>query len=362
LDVRDRPIAVLLLPRTLERFILREQAEDLLRADNVIAVEPARVPYGAFGRMPASVAEALAVAQARRMRLPGAPAAIVIFHPLQWPLARAMLARWPDAELWYGRWDRYERAYDASSGLRERLDELHEEAASRASLVFVASGALERLEREAGREAELVGLSAGSFPAPDPERAVVAVSLGHLGHRVDWALLRAVAERMPELVALLVGEVHPDEMAGDAGFAACLELDNLLFLGRRDDAEAARLILCADCGIVPFKVEPFNDAGLPYRILKAARLGRRSVTPPLEGVLTWDRAVARADGPDEWVAALRAEAGRRCAPDLELRAWALEQTPERVNGPLWQRLAELGVSRGPTGSMPPPARDTRRSS
>jgi hypothetical protein len=33
-----RPLALLLLPRTLDRFILRDQAEDLLRADTVVAV------------------------------------------------------------------------------------------------------------------------------------------------------------------------------------------------------------------------------------------------------------------------------------------------------------------------------------
>jgi len=339
----DRPIAVLLLPRTLEGFILREQAEDLLRAENVVAVEPPRMRYGAFGRMPLGFAEALAAGQARRMKLPGRPRAVVIFHPLQWPLARALLARYPEAELWYGRWDRYERAYDAPPRMRERLELLHAEAAERAAFVFVASDALAQIERDAGREASLVGLAAGSFPAPDPTAAVVAVSLGHLGHRNDWGLLRAVAERMPELVVLLIGELHPDEMRGDVDFAACLELDNLLFLGRRSDAEAARLILCADCGIVPFKVEPFNDAALPYRILKTARLGRRTITPRLRGVLTWERAVVRADGPEQWIAALRAEAGRRASVDEELRAWALEQTAERVNAPLWERLRELGI-------------------
>src|SRR3954463_516435 len=99
LDVRERPIAVLLLPRTLEQFILREQAEDLLRAPGVVAIEPARVPYGAFGRLPMGVADVLAVTQARRMHLPGRPRVVVIFHPLQWPLAEAVLARYPDAEL-----------------------------------------------------------------------------------------------------------------------------------------------------------------------------------------------------------------------------------------------------------------------
>ena len=44
------------------------------------------------------------------------------------------------------------------------------------------------------------------------------MSLGHLGWRTDWALLRAVAERMPELVLLLVGEWHEDECAKDPDF------------------------------------------------------------------------------------------------------------------------------------------------
>jgi glycosyltransferase involved in cell wall biosynthesis len=343
-DVSERDIAVLLLPRTLEQFILREQAEDLLKASGVVAVEPPRVPYGAFGRMPLGFADALGANQARRMKLPGRPKVVVMFHPLQWPLARALLARTPDSELWYGRWDRYERAYDANPKLRERLELLHEEAAARAKVVFVASEALARIERDAGREPELLGLSAGDFPAPDPEAAVIAVSLGHLGHRVDWALLRAVAERMPELTCLLVGEVHPEEMAGDEDFAACLELDNLLFLGRRSDAEAARLILCADVGILPFKVEPFNDAGLPYRILKAARLGRRTITPVLEGVRTWERAIQRESTVEGWIGALREHRGARVRPDLALREWALSQTAAQVNRPLWERLHRLGIA------------------
>src|SRR3954463_8303500 len=183
LDVRERPIAVLLLPRTLERFILREQAADLLRAEGVVAVEPARVPYGAFGRLPLGVGDALGASQARRLKLRGDVRAIVMFHPLQWPLARALLARYPDAELWYGRWDRYEHAYDAGPRMRERLDVLHAEAAERAAFMFVASGALGDIERADGREATLVGLAAGSFPAPDPARAGVAGSLGPLRQR-----------------------------------------------------------------------------------------------------------------------------------------------------------------------------------
>ena len=129
-----------------------------------------------------------------------------------------------------------------------------------------------------------------------------------------------------------------------ADFAWCRAAPNLLWLGRRSDEEAARLILCADVGILPFRVEPFNDAALPYRILKYARLGRRTISPELAGVHTWDRAVTTVADADAFVAALRAQAGARTAPDAELRDWALAQTAERVNAPLWERLRALGLA------------------
>jgi hypothetical protein len=343
-----RPLCLLLLPRPLEGFILRDQAQDLLRAPGVVAVEPPRVPYGALARLPGPIADLLAAGQARRLvkslRKHGDYArAAVIFHPVQVPFARALLRAEPRCDLWYGRWDRYEYAYDADEARRAQLRQLHEEATRLASLTFVASEELARLEREDGREATLVPLAADGFPAPDPTDAVIAVSLGHLGWRTDWTLLRDVAERLPGLVLLLVGAWHDDECREDPDYRWCREHPGFVWLGARSDEEAARLILCADAGIVPFKKEPFNDAGLPYRILKYARLGRRTVTPDLAGVRTWARAVTTADGPEAFAAALRAEAGRRCSPDLELRAWALQQTAVAQNAPLWERLREAGI-------------------
>jgi hypothetical protein len=340
------PRALLLLPRPLEGFILADQVRDLLRAEGVVAADPPRVPYGAVARLPTPLRDRLARGSARRLlrALRGDLRAVAIFHPVQWPLARALLAMRPKAELWYGRWDRYEMAYDASPSMRARLAALHEQAATHSALTFVVSGKLAELERDAGREAQLVGLAADSFPAPDPGSAVVAVSLGHLGWRTDWALLRAVAAQMPELVLLLIGAWHEDECKKDPDFAWCRSAANLVWLGRRDDEEAARLILCADVGILPFRVEPFNDAALPYRILKYARLGRRTISPQLAGVRTWDRAVTTAADADDFVAALRSQAGARLRPDAALRAWALEQSAARVNAPLWERLRALGLA------------------
>ncbi len=345
------PICVLLLPRELESFILREQAEDLLRAPRVVAVDPPRIRYGAFARLPEAAGDTLAARQAKRLvralrRSHGEPRVVVLYHPLQYQLARAILALCPGCELWYCRWDRYERAYDAGPARREQLERLHELAAQRAALTFGVSGKLVELEREAGRDAALVPMSADDFPAPDPDGTVVAVSLGHLGWRTDWALLRTVADLLGErLVLLLIGRWHDAECAADPDYQACREHPSLVWLGQRSDEEASRLILAADVGIVPFRVEPFNDAGLPYRILKYARLGRRTVSLELAGVRTWERAVTLAADSPAFARALAAHAGDRARPDMELREWALAQTARTQDRPLWERLERLGIAR-----------------
>jgi len=346
--VDRQPICVLLLPTPLESFILRDQAEDLLRADGVVAVDPPRMPYGAFLRMPSAVGDGVAARQARRLvrtlrRRLGEPRVVVIYHALQYQLARAITAQAPGCELWYWRWDRFEYAYDANERQRERLRELHDQAAERAAVVITVSDELARLEGVAGRRPVLVPLAADSFPAPQGGD-VVAISLGHLGWRTDWSLLRAVAERLGDrLVLLLAGEFHEDECKDDPDFAWCRSAPNLVWLGSVPDEAVARLVLCSDVGIVPFKVEPFNDAALPYRILKYARLGRRTVTPDLAGVHTWENAVTVADGPEAFAQALLDAAGARARPDEELREWALAQTARAQDEPLWQRLAEAGV-------------------
>lgn len=153
----DRPLLVLLLPERLEDFALRELAEDLLAADAVVAVDPPRTSYAALARIPDALGVTIAHRQARRLRrrLPGTPAAVAIFHPGQYPLARGLIGQLPACELWYGRIDRPE--VGAPPRLRARLEELHVMAAGRAALTFVTTDELGREETLAGRQAVLVG-------------------------------------------------------------------------------------------------------------------------------------------------------------------------------------------------------------
>ena len=84
-------------------------------------------------RVPDLFRDGIAATQARRLKLDGLPRAIVAFSPLQYPLARALLARNPEAEIWY--------ALDPAGPPEDAaLRELHDAAVTRASLRFPITG------------------------------------------------------------------------------------------------------------------------------------------------------------------------------------------------------------------------------
>jgi hypothetical protein len=146
----ERPLCVLLLPRPLEQLAARERIERLASAPGVVAVDPARLSYRAAARLPVAVADGLANVQARRMNLPGVPYAVTIFEALQYPLARALLALHPDAELWYG-------GKDGGT--------LHELAAERAALRFSPSGD----DRPLWERMERLGIASGRLGSERPD-------------------------------------------------------------------------------------------------------------------------------------------------------------------------------------------------
>lgn len=131
----DRPLLVLLLPAHLERFAERGHADTLLRAADAVAVEPPPIAFETLARLPALLSDVLASAQARRLRLPGDPRAVVLYHPLQYPLARGLLVKHAGCELWYGG----APVPGARGRVGRRARELHELAVARASLTFATA-------------------------------------------------------------------------------------------------------------------------------------------------------------------------------------------------------------------------------
>jgi hypothetical protein len=95
LEPTEDSLAVLLLPDKLEGFELEAHARDLLSIPRVVALEPSRF------RTPRLLRNAIGLRQARRLPFPGRPRMIVLYHPAQYPLARALLAHDEKLELWY---------------------------------------------------------------------------------------------------------------------------------------------------------------------------------------------------------------------------------------------------------------------
>jgi hypothetical protein len=126
----EQPLCLLLLSAPLEMFDLRERAEDLLTAPGVAAVDPPRLSYLGAARLGEVFADSIAAVQARRMRLPGIPRALVVFDPLQYPLARSIVSMYPDAEIWYG---------PAGEPETERVRTLDALARTRAVMLFERS-------------------------------------------------------------------------------------------------------------------------------------------------------------------------------------------------------------------------------
>jgi hypothetical protein len=161
----EQPVAVMLLPQPLELFWMRDRAEDLLTAPSVFAADPARISYRAMGRLPDTLMTGIAAGQARRMRFPGVPRAILVFHPLQYPLARSMISDHRDAQLWYAHWSLEEDA-DLKPRVAQRIADLDTMAAMRADWRFDSSpqpdgvSARER-NRELWERLERLGVESG---------------------------------------------------------------------------------------------------------------------------------------------------------------------------------------------------------
>jgi hypothetical protein len=153
----EEALGLLLLPASLEQFELQEQARSLLRIPRVLALEPSRF------RTPRFLRDAAPMRQAKRLKLPGRPRLVVLFHPIQYPLARALIGRHSDSEMWYLR-PPWEALVEREGYLREELLELDELAADRATRILPVGAQLDAsIEQLRARMLELEIISPRPF-------------------------------------------------------------------------------------------------------------------------------------------------------------------------------------------------------
>ena len=89
-------------------------------------------------RPPGFLQDAICQRQARRLRFPGRLRLLVLYHPAQYPLARALCAHYQDLELWYIP-PEPKSLQAADEAHKRELLALGEMARERAAQVLVAS-------------------------------------------------------------------------------------------------------------------------------------------------------------------------------------------------------------------------------
>lgn len=147
--------------------------------------------------------------------------------------------------------------------------------------------------------------------------------IGSLDARVDFRLLETVCAAAPDIEFVFVGRILEE--------AACRKLerlDNVTFLGPKRPEELPDVLAGFHVGIIPFVRDEFTRNIYPLKINEYLAAGRPVVMTDFAQLDEFAGMVSKADGPEAFLAALRAElmmdtASRRAerARLAEANAW-----------------------------------------
>ena len=145
-------------------------------------------------------------------------------------------------------------------------------------------------------------MAAGPRPAdlPATGRPIVGF-VGALYEWIDWNLIRATAERMPEAEFVLIG---PEDGRGRPDLLSALP--NVHLLGPRPYDRVPAYVQAFDVGWVPFVQSDVGRAANPVKIYEYLALGKPVVTTPVADTEAFGGLVGVACTPDEMVEHLRA--------------------------------------------------------
>ena len=205
----------------------------------------------------------------------GSHAVSIIQHPYWTWLA----GRLPAMEIVYDCMDHHAGFADNSEGILAEERQLM----ATADLVIVTSDWLRKDIEAKGHPVELVrnGTDFLHFSrAPrgvfvDDQRRNVIGYYGAIAHWFDVDLVRAVAERFPTCLVLLIG----DDTCG-AGFRLS-DLDNVRMVGEVKYAELPYWLYGIDVCLLPFRVEPLTLATNPVKVYEYLSAGKPVVVVDL---------------------------------------------------------------------------------
>ena len=161
---------------------------------------------------------------------------------------------------------------------------------------------------------------------------------GAFSHWVDFQLLQAVADGLPDVQLRLAGRVHP---ASQAQLDALVERPNVHFFGEMEYSRLPEFLKPVAVGLVPFQQKQLALSASPLKIYEAWAAGAGVVSAPLdESLLHQEQGVLEvASSPEEFVGAVRAMLRAR-KPD-RLAAKAAENSWDSRFQMILDALAEV---------------------
>ncbi len=179
--------------------------------------------------------------------------------------------------------DMTEEPYTAKHGAR-----LEREVATNADIVTVTSTNLWELMAPYNKETHIVHNAADisnfervlneKFDKPAEIQGVDTKIIGFVGNldhcRVDYPLLKKVAEAHSDKTVLLVGPINNTEYK-EVGLD---QLDNIIFAGSKDITELPRYLQHMDCAMIPFLCNKLTKSIYPLKINEYLAAGKAVIS------------------------------------------------------------------------------------
>jgi teichuronic acid biosynthesis glycosyltransferase TuaH len=138
--------------------------------------------------------------------------------------------------------------------------------------------------------------------------------MGHLGDRIDLAMLGAVADLGESL--LLVGPLHP--RTDPAIMGDILARTNVQWVGGQDFADLPAWLAHMQLGILPYNHSPFNEGSFPLKTLEYLAAGLPVVASDLPAIRWLDTPhISIADAPADFAAAVSAALATPRTPESD---------------------------------------------
>jgi len=275
-----------------------------------------------------------------RLKLGTEPPLVWYYHPVQGYVTQLF----PGAPTVYEMYDYLASVDDKADDMGQRLEVKYRQSVD--VLLCVTPSLLQRyaphyrqawLSGNGLSQAALIRF-AGDRIAVDPRiEAIARPRLGYAGvisERLDWPLLKALAERNPTWQFVFVGRQQGNDFARWLGSAP-----NAQYLGEVERGRVPEIVAGFDVGLLPYLPSEFIRHSNPLKFYETAAAGVPSVAAPNDLLASFPDELVRtvASAPEAWEAAIRAALTLRGA-DLRRRfaAFLAEHT--------WEKIAERVVS------------------